>query len=739
MIIDINIEDKRAAAVGAPTIVCGNSGYTIKFTFDDEWKLLSAKTARFVYVQDGKVKYIDVVFTGITVAVPVMANTKEVQVGVFAGNLQTTTPARIPCEPSIRCGTGAPADPTPSQYDQIMALLRPGGGGSGGTGGCTGTCEIPLEEKVLMYTLFKGANYKDDLDATVDRLAEVWGLNTSTDTTYTASFSISDGISVSGNGSNIKAGDPFILSLTAKEGYVLDSVTVIMGGKDVTSSAYTDGVVRIASVTGDINVIAKSRVMSLFEEVNWNEETAYVIGQNTQQNYNAWAPGNAVYDRTRGVVVFLQSHSASHAASTGTRTLCTVDPYRPMDYTMVDTLPHSTNASIGAENGVGGLVVDDDGAWHVYGKKYNYHSNDGGATWTTETVITAPSRMYGVTKIDGVLYAGDDSGANNGAYYTSIDNGLNWELKTFDFADDYPEAIKCCEASFCKFKGKIYANLRREMEPGIFARQDDSGWVVINDTMPNVSSDTTMYAVDDAIYMAAIDRPARKLILAYYDGEKIITRKAFEFTYSKHGDFHTPTYVVGDDFQMVTFMVGYQSEYFYCVNACVVGYKSGVEHYTPTYNIEAAQVYFSDINPDGPMTGTITLNSEKETPNNMNTLSPGYYNVSKPFAGCNPPDANGYVVEYGFCSATTFYNMAGTTTYNWANLHPVEIDGVMRLCLGHYSGSVSMKLMGEAVKVVKTAQLPGAEYCMRVSFEGNMLTSTGTTDFWKTCIITPAE
>lgn len=121
--ITISITDKHANTVGAPVIVCGNSGYSITFEFDGEWDGIDIKTARFVYVRDGALQYEDVIFSGDTVDVPVLANIKEVFVGVYAGDLQTTTPARIPCEASIRCGTGAPAEPTPDQYDQIMALL----------------------------------------------------------------------------------------------------------------------------------------------------------------------------------------------------------------------------------------------------------------------------------------------------------------------------------------------------------------------------------------------------------------------------------------------------------------------------------------------------------------------------------------------------------------------------------------------------------------------------------------
>lgn len=126
MEIKINVTDLHPVPLGAPVIICGNRGYTIAFEFDEQWDNAGMKTARFVWVEAGKVKHQDVAFMSEPVRVPILSNVREVRVGVFANNLQTTTPAVIPCELSILCGSGeVEAEPiTPSQYDEVMALLN---------------------------------------------------------------------------------------------------------------------------------------------------------------------------------------------------------------------------------------------------------------------------------------------------------------------------------------------------------------------------------------------------------------------------------------------------------------------------------------------------------------------------------------------------------------------------------------------------------------------------------------
>ena len=116
--INIKVTGKVAASP-KDIIVCGNSDYKIIFDFSDEWQEYDTKTARFVFNNT----YIDVIFTGDTVQVPIITNTLFVAVGVYAGDLCTTTPALIDCKKSILCEHGTPADPAPDVYSQLITLL----------------------------------------------------------------------------------------------------------------------------------------------------------------------------------------------------------------------------------------------------------------------------------------------------------------------------------------------------------------------------------------------------------------------------------------------------------------------------------------------------------------------------------------------------------------------------------------------------------------------------------------
>lgn len=118
--INITVKDKIATAPKDAIYICGNSDFVINFDFDSEWDAFDTKTARFIH--DGT--YTDVVFQGNQCAMPIISNTYNIKVGVFAGNLHTTTPAYVPAKKSILCEGGSPEAPSDDVYNQIMELIQ---------------------------------------------------------------------------------------------------------------------------------------------------------------------------------------------------------------------------------------------------------------------------------------------------------------------------------------------------------------------------------------------------------------------------------------------------------------------------------------------------------------------------------------------------------------------------------------------------------------------------------------
>ena len=120
--IDITVRGKIAQTDRAAFIVCGNKDYIARFDFGEssDWNNHATKTARFVR-NDGT--YTDVQFSGTECAIPVIVNAKSVSIGVFAGDLITSTGASVWCRKSIIDPDGIPADPPADVYAQLMDRL----------------------------------------------------------------------------------------------------------------------------------------------------------------------------------------------------------------------------------------------------------------------------------------------------------------------------------------------------------------------------------------------------------------------------------------------------------------------------------------------------------------------------------------------------------------------------------------------------------------------------------------
>lgn len=139
-----------------------------------------------------------------------------------------------------------------SQLSEEIANLQ-SGGNDAGTG-------MTTEVKTLMLSLFKAAVYNNpEMQVTVDALEQKWTSSGSSDGEETVYYIITNNltnVSNSNSAGAVAENTSYSATLTADSGYDLESVTVAMGGTDITSTAYTDGVIHISAVTGNVVIAA---------------------------------------------------------------------------------------------------------------------------------------------------------------------------------------------------------------------------------------------------------------------------------------------------------------------------------------------------------------------------------------------------------------------------------------------------------------------------------------------------
>lgn len=113
-------------------------------------------------------------------------------------------------------------------------------------------------------------------------------------------YSISNNLTNAKNSNtatSIMDGSAYSASITANDGYNVNTVTVKMGGVDITATAYSNGVITIANVTGDI-VITVTTVSSVVYDV-----TNLVLSSEAQDStniYNGIGYKNGVYASENG-------------------------------------------------------------------------------------------------------------------------------------------------------------------------------------------------------------------------------------------------------------------------------------------------------------------------------------------------------------------------------------------------------------------------------------------------------
>lgn len=121
--LHIKIREKEATLTSQDfQLVGGNSDYEVVFDFDDDWANHPVKTAVFVFGD----KTVEKVFDGDVCEGVAIENATICLIGVFAGDIVTTTPACVSgIKASIRDLSSEYTEaPKEDVYNQIMELLN---------------------------------------------------------------------------------------------------------------------------------------------------------------------------------------------------------------------------------------------------------------------------------------------------------------------------------------------------------------------------------------------------------------------------------------------------------------------------------------------------------------------------------------------------------------------------------------------------------------------------------------
>ena len=300
----------------------------------------------------------------------------------------------------------------------------------------------------------------------------------------------------------------------------------------------------IVTICIGVAYIISNNGSNKYKDVIWNTQVNYTAGDCDSSNYTAWCPHNLQYDQTRNRFVFLQCHASGHSGEFSPMTLCYLNPEDPLEYEEINCPLY---------NGVGALLILEDGTWYIWTDTMRYSSGNAGISWEEKELNTPLAARYGIYEIGDKLYAGDDS-EEAGIYRVSEDGGISWEVKNFGV--QYND----CEAAFCEFKGEVYAFLRTSTtEYACILKETQEGWITVNDDMLLAgNSNCSPVAFDDYIAIAHINRLDCHLYYTVWDGKddfETTDLGLIEADTNMQGDFHSPVLAFGKDYCAIAFMM----------------------------------------------------------------------------------------------------------------------------------------------------------------------------------------
>lgn len=164
---------------------------------------------------------------------------------------------------------------------------------------------LPNTAKNLLIAILKNAVYTVNQKTNIEALENAL----STQNTPTDAWSIVQNLTYvtsTNTAFNVKKGESYTTSLVANTNYTINSVTVVMGGVDITNTAYNNGVITINSVTGNVTItaIAKKNSGALLPSDGLLANFDFRNKEMTSYNISGWGNVYKCDDETGNYLTF---------------------------------------------------------------------------------------------------------------------------------------------------------------------------------------------------------------------------------------------------------------------------------------------------------------------------------------------------------------------------------------------------------------------------------------------------
>ena len=295
-------------------------------------------------------------------------------------------------------------------------------------------------------------------------------------------------VSNSNSAIQVDYGNSYSATITANSGYEINSLSITMGGVDITSTAFNNNEINISKVTGDLIIsisATETLTISNISNITQPAQTEFYIEYNTNvevvKHEVSWDGGNTFYDKTSDVVVNGTNYKFKHdnQGSAGTYSMAI----------RVTTASGTTKTS----NVFTVTLVDNSGLTFTQYKKLDNgvitDTTDGKYYSTVDKIAVTPSGKYTldlnpISYVCVCFYNSSDTylGNDSGGYIEN--NTSDWSVGSLSTTINVPAGasyIRICGTS----GGTQVTGILTKSSSSTSALLDSDGAYVIDDFSSN--------------------------------------------------------------------------------------------------------------------------------------------------------------------------------------------------------------------------------------------------------------